>query len=101
MHVHISSSVLDFSGLVLLSHEKNAQVQRDWHQWKMFAHLRIETRRYRTILILIFMVIRQRHFTLGGQKMPPYLTSEPNVMKTPNSACGLMFTKFLEKIVLS
>ena len=36
-----------------------------------------------------------------GQKNAPDLTSEPNVIKTPNLACGLVFTKSLEKIVLS
>ena len=35
-----------------------------------------------------------QHIFHGGANMLPYQTSEPKVMKSPNLACGLVFTKF-------
>ena len=95
----IESIDCSFSSLViLLSIDKKscAATQQVWSSTSMCASAIISVS-VRAVLVEHNSNLTNAFYTRGGTKKVPYLTSEPNIIKTPNLACGLVFTKLKKK----
>ena len=50
------------------------------------------------LLTIFYTEISPMHFAREGWQKCPQSNSKPNVVETPNFACGLVFTEIFQKI---